>query len=336
MKNRTFNEDWKGILVVDKDPGISSFSVISRLRKMFGMKRIGHCGTLDPFATGVLPVFFGRATSAVQFLEKADKTYALTAILGERRDTMDPEGELIASLTREELESLFHSGELKDRLDEEVPKLSGEIEQLPPMYSALKHQGKALYHYAREGIEIERKRRKVTVQPLSFEGPYVENEEFIFRAVLQVSKGTYIRSWVDDLGEACSCHATCRDLRRLRVGPFQLDNAKTTEELFALFHRLGDDPICMRAHIKEAGLLLPLEAGFPELPKVELSFQEAKAIINGQVVQAAIAEQMNEGARVLLMHRLECLAIAHVCEEDGRMIYKTERVWSSHEDLSRD
>lgn len=335
MKKQTLPQEWKGILVVDKDPGISSFSVISRMRKMVSMKRIGHCGTLDPFATGVLPVFFGRAASAVQFLEKADKRYALSAVLGERRDSMDSEGEVIAFLPGEEMERRYNSGELRSVLETEIPKLSGEIEQLPPMYSAIKHQGKALYRYAREGIEIERRRRLVTVRPESWEGPYWEEGAYRLNAVLHVSKGTYIRSWVDDLGEACACHAACHSLRRLRVGPFHLENAKTTEELFAVFHQLGEDPLRMREYLREEKLLLPLEAAFPDLARVELDFQSASAILNGQEVEAAPSETLQEGGNCLLMYGRECLAIARLQQRKGRIYYKTERVWSSHDDLSR-
>ena len=194
-----------GILIVDKPAGWTSHDVVAKLRGLLGEKRIGHGGTLDPMATGVLPVFVGRATRAVEFMENAGKEYEALLRPGLETDTQDTTGRVLretpVKLTAAELEAV-------------LPAFCGEIEQLPPMYSAIKVQGKKLYEYARKGQEAERKPRRVTIERLELLGE--RKGDFLLRVAC--SKGTYIRTLCADIGEKLGCGAAMAGLRRTRAG----------------------------------------------------------------------------------------------------------------------
>ncbi len=207
-----------GIVIVDKPQGWTSQDVVSKLRGVFGTRRIGHGGTLDPMATGVLPVFVGRATRGVEFFEHAEKTYEAVLRLGMTTDTEDITGTVL-----EEKPVSVSKGQLLAVLEQ----FRGEIEQIPPMYSALKVNGKKLYDLARQGKEVERKSRKITVfrlECLSFDGQEA-------KLLVHCSKGTYIRTLCKDIGQALGCGGCMAALRRVQAGEYTIEQAVSLQEL---------------------------------------------------------------------------------------------------------
>jgi tRNA pseudouridine55 synthase len=210
-----------GVLLLDKPVGLTSNSALQKAKRLYNAAKAGHTGTLDPFATGLLPLCLGEATKFSQFLLEADKTYLAEVRLGVRTSSGDPEGEVIATrpvqVTRAALEAALE-------------RFKGEIEQTPPMHSALKHQGRPLYEYARKGIEIERKARRVVVHELVLESL----EADICRLRVHCGKGFYVRALADDLGEVLGCGAHLTGLRRTGVGPFRIEQAVTPEQLTEL------------------------------------------------------------------------------------------------------
>ena len=208
-----------GILNVNKPRGKTSFGVVALIRRLSGERRTGHAGTLDPAATGVLPVCLGQATRVVEFLMDCTKTYRAEIELGVTTDTYDVEGTVI--------ERGDSSGIDREQVEAALDSFRGQILQTPPMYSALKHQGRPLYELAREGITVERRQRQVEVHHLeatAWQPPVVTVE-------VVCSKGTYIRSLAHDLGQALGCGATLRDLIRLRCGSFRVEDAILLPEL---------------------------------------------------------------------------------------------------------
>ena len=207
-----------GIVIVDKPQGWTSQDVVSKLRGVFKTRRIGHGGTLDPMATGVLPVFVGRATRGVEFFEHAEKTYEAVLQLGVTTDTEDTTGRVLeekpVSVTKEEFLAV-------------LPRFRGEIAQIPPMYSALKVNGQKLYDLARQGKEVERKSRKITIfrlECLSFDGNTA-------KLLVHCSKGTYIRTLCKDIGAALGCGGCMAALRRVTAGEYTIEKAVSLQEL---------------------------------------------------------------------------------------------------------
>ncbi len=215
-----------GILNINKPAGMTSFGVVARVKRLSGEKHTGHAGTLDPLATGVLPVCLGQATRVIEYLFAESKTYRAEVELGKSTDTYDAEGRVTrtadaSSITREEIEKA-------------LVNFRGEIRQTPPMFSAVKLKGKPLYELARSGIEVERKSRPAQIFSLGITGwqpPLVTLE-------IDCGKGTYIRSLANDLGEALGCGAYMKSLVRLRVGPFRIEESQTLTELEEAF-RVG-------------------------------------------------------------------------------------------------
>ena len=247
-----------GVLLLDKQEGMSSNQALQTARRLLDAAKAGHCGTLDPLATGLLPVAFGNATKFSADLLLADKGYETVALLGVVTDTGDVTGSVLerheVSVTEEQLQAA-------------VEKLTGEIEQVPPMYSALKRDGVALYRLARQGVTVQRESRRVVIrrlEVLGFEPPRV-------RLRCLVSKGTYIRTLVEDLGRLLGCGATMEKLRRTSVGPLALSEAVTLEALERA--PAGRD--------REA-MLRPPDALLHSLPGVELSPDEEVRFMNGQ------------------------------------------------------
>lgn len=208
-----------GILNINKPPGMTSFAVVSLVRRLTGVRRVGHAGTLDPIADGVLPVCLGPATRIVEYLVGAPKSYHAAIRLGAATDTYDSEGTVTATgdpsaVTQQDVES-------------ELQHFVGEVRQLPPMYSALKYEGQPLYRYARAGKTAPRQERTVTIHRLEllrFAPPLVE-------VALEVGRGAYVRTLAHDLGERLGCHAHLERLSRLRSGPFTLEEAIGLDEL---------------------------------------------------------------------------------------------------------
>lgn len=207
-----------GIVIIDKPQGWTSQDVTARLRRVYATRRIGHGGTLDPMATGVLPVFVGRATRGVEFFEHAEKTYDTVLLLGRTTDTQDVTGATLA-------EKAVHLSPAD--IEKVLPRFRGDILQVPPMYSALKVNGKKLYELARKGQEVERQPRPITVFELTNLG--FDGTRLSLR--VKCSKGTYIRTLCQDIGEALGCGGCMEALRRVRAGEYGIEDAVPLEQL---------------------------------------------------------------------------------------------------------
>lgn len=254
-----------GVLLLDKPLGLSSNDALQKAKWLLRAEKAGHTGTLDPLATGLLPLCFGAATKFSQVSLDADKLYRATLRLGVRTRTGDAEGEVIAE----------HAVEISPQaLEAARLSLLGEIEQVPPMHSALKHEGRALYEYARAGIEIEREARRVRIHRLDilrWQAAELEIE-------VCCSKGTYVRTLAEDLGEKLGCGAHLTALRRIGSGALRVDGAVTLEELAAL----PEDA-------RESRLLRP-DALLAEWPQVVLSTAEAGRFLSGLRRRTALAD----------------------------------------------
>ena len=232
-----------GLLIVDKPEGITSMGVVREMKRRFGIKKVGHIGTLDPFATGVLPVVMNEGTKVVPFLEEEPKEYEAILKLGEETTTDDWTGEVISRQPWE--------GTLPETVHEAFRAFLGKIHQIPPMFSAIKVQGQPLYRLARKGIEIERKEREVTIFDLHVNTILLP--DVVFR--VSCSKGTYIRTLAKDLGKKIGCGAHLLRLRRVRSGPFTLDRSIAWETLQTLSE--SDDLGSWVITLKEALKRLP-------------------------------------------------------------------------------
>ena len=248
-----------GVLMLDKERGASSNAALQQAKRLYQAAKAGHAGTLDPLATGLLPILFGEATKFSSDLLEADKSYAAEIRLGVSTATADAEGEVIAtravSVTPEQLAAA-------------LANFRGDIQQTPPIYSALKHAGKPLYAYARAGIDIERAPRQVTIRALDLQ--WFEDERLAL--AVTCSKGTYIRSIAHDLGEMLGCGAHLAALRRTAVGRFGLDWAHSLDSLEA-----------MTAAARDARLL-PLDALLQDLPEVSLEPAQQARFLQGQAL----------------------------------------------------
>lgn len=243
-----------GILIVNKPEGWTSQDVVSKLRGVFHEKRVGHGGTLDPMATGVLPVFFGRATRAVEFFEHADKKYVAIVRLGQITDTQDTTGNVLenreVSVSEADVEAI-------------LPKFIGKIEQIPPMYSAIKIGGKKLYELARAGKEIERKPRQIEIFSLKME--HVNGNDW--RLTVHCSKGTYVRTLCHDIGLALGCGGCMASLERIAAGVYTLQESVTLDEIIA-------------DEMRQARLQ-PVESLFTKHPALTLTAPQEKCVRNG-------------------------------------------------------
>ena len=244
-----------GVLLLDKPVGLSSNDALIKAKRVMNAKKAGHTGTLDPFATGLLPLCFGEATKFSQDLLEADKSYEATVHLGIVTTTGDTEGEAVE--TREVDVSI-------EQIEAALARFRGPIEQVPPMYSALKRDGKALYEYAREGIVLERAARPVTIHALSL----VEYAAPFLKIRVTCSKGTYVRVLGEDVGAALGCGAHLNALRRIEVGALDAAGMITLDELLA-----HPDPL---------SLLKPVDALLSTFPALELTAELAKRFLQGQ------------------------------------------------------
>ena len=281
-----------GILLIDKDAGWTSMDVCAKLRGLCGERRIGHGGTLDPMATGLLVVFLGRATRAVEFAEAHGKTYEAKLRLGLVTDTQDVTGTVLetrpAAVTDEELEAV-------------LARFRGDILQIPPMYSAVKVNGQRLYRLARKGREVERAPRPVTISELAYLGR-ADDGDMLLR--VQCSKGTYIRTLCHDIGEALGCGGAMSALRRTRCGAFKVEDAHTVADLQAA---------------AEAGtvsdLLLPVETLCAGTLRLELTAGQARAVRNG----GRFTCPADPGRYLLYAPDGAFLALGEVSPESGEM-----------------
>ena len=256
-----------GFIIIDKPQEWTSNDVVSRLRRVFNTRRIGHGGTLDPMATGVLPIFVGRATRGVEFFEHAEKVYEATLRFGLTTDTEDITGKTITEcevhLTEEDLLAV-------------LPKFRGDILQVPPMYSAIKVNGQKLYDLARKGREVERQPRPITIHELELL-EFTGNEA---RLRVRCSKGTYIRTLCKDIGEALGCGGCMAALRRVEAGEYTLE---------------GSIPLRQLLDISEAGgdvehLLRPVDTMFASHRKLSLNEKQARLVKNGNAFASDCAD----------------------------------------------
>jgi len=269
-KGRAIN----GIVLLDKPLEISSNQALQQVKRIYFAQKAGHTGALDPLATGMLPICLGEGTKFSQFLLDTDKTYQVTAKLGVRTTTSDADGEVVSEKPVDISQ---------EQLDTALETFRGESQQVPSMYSALKYQGQPLYKYAREGIEVPREARDITVYSLKllrFEHDEVDLE-------LHVSKGTYIRTIVDDLGELLGCGAHVSMLRRVSVGSYPRDKMVTVEQLEALLNKAKDEKILPSTYLDE--ILLPMETALEGVPKVSVDAMSVQYLRHGNPVQASNA-----------------------------------------------
>lgn len=248
-----------GIIIIDKPEDFTSFDVVAKMRRLLGTRKVGHAGTLDPMATGVLPIFVGRATKCCDILPDQNKRYTATFELGYTTDTLDSTGRV---LTRTPVQS--NKADLLAALD----SFRGEIMQLPPMFSAIQINGHRLYDLARQGVEIEREKRPVTISHLEL----LQSDESAHRYVIDVacSKGTYIRTLCADIGETLGCGATMTALRRTRAAGFDLEDSLTLEQA---------EQLAQQGKLSER--LLPIERVFQELPALTLCAAQERMYRNG-------------------------------------------------------
>lgn len=259
-----------GILLLDKPLGITSNGALQRIKYLFNAKKAGHTGSLDPMATGMLPLCFGEATKFSQFLLDSDKTYYVTAQLGVCTTTGDREGTVTAEKPVSDMSV--------ERIDAVLNQFLGAIDQVPPMFSAIKVQGKPLYELARKGIEIERKSRRITIYSINRKNIDIDAKQLSFE--VHCSKGTYVRTLVEDIGRELGCGAHVADLRRTRVAPYDGMKLYTFEELQALVETQGQSAL--------EACLLPIETAVSTFPAVTLSTSSAFYMRTGQAVRTAL------------------------------------------------
>ncbi len=262
-----------GVLLLDKPAGLTSHHALVAVKRLLNAEKAGHTGTLDPFATGLLPLCFGEATKFAQDLLDADKTYEATVKLGETTTTGDTEGELL------ELKPVSVS---REQVDAVLAQFRGPILQVPPMYSALKRDGKPLYEYARAGVTLEREARPVTIHALDL----LEFAPPLLRLRVHCSKGTYIRVLGEDIGRALGCGAHLSALRRTAIDTLALSGAPAIDTLAAM------------AEPERASALLPVDALLSKFPRVELDDELAHRFRQGQRIalnRAGIEAPCHEG-----------------------------------------
>lgn len=259
MQFRRVKRNIDGVLLLDKPLGISSNQALQIVKRLYQAAKAGHTGSLDPLASGLLPICLGEATKFSHFLLDADKSYRALVTLGSTTTTGDAEGEVLERLpvttTLTELETALQ-------------KMVGDILQIPPMYSALKHDGKALYEYARDGVEIDRPPRPVTIHGITLER--FDGEQF--EIVVSCSKGTYIRTLAEDIGKLLGCGAHLGGLRRLTTAHFDLQDAVTIEQLEQM-------PLEQRDEV-----LMGADAAIEDLPEVTIDADSAFYLLRGQEV----------------------------------------------------
>ncbi|GAJ70901.1 LOW QUALITY PROTEIN: tRNA pseudouridine synthase B [Vibrio sp. JCM 18904] len=304
MARRRKGRPINGVILLDKPTGISSNDALQKVKRIYFAEKAGHTGALDPLATGMLPICLGEATKFSQFLLDSDKRYRVIAKLGERTNTSDSDGEVVE--TRPVDVTL-------DKLKACIDQFRGESDQVPSMFSALKYQGKPLYEYARKGIEVPRESRKITVYEIvlhRFEGDEVEME-------VHCSKGTYIRTIVDDLGEMLGCGAHVTMLRRTGVAKYY-ENMVTLEQLNELLEQAHREERAPRELLDP--LLLPMDTAVEDLPEVNLVPELADMVQHGQPVQVFGAP--TEGSLRLTMGEERLFIGVGEMNEDGKIAPK--------------
>jgi len=288
-----------GILVLDKPLGVSSNRALQMAKRLYFAAKAGHTGSLDPLATGVLPLCFGEATKFSQYLLDADKAYQSTFVLGVATTTGDAEGEVVETSDASDI--------TEADVFQALLAFRGEIEQVPSMFSAIKQDGQPLYKLARQGIEVERKARKVVIKQLELRA-FRGGDKPEMDIYLECSKGTYVRSIAEDLGKALGCGAHVSALRRTRAGPFSIEDSVSLNTLEAL--KSNEQLAQMDA------LLLPADTALGGLPLVRLSESGGYYIRQGQPVQVPNAP--SDGMVRVALETGEFLGVGEILD-DGRV-----------------
>lgn len=283
-----------GVIVVNKPWGKTSHDMVSFIRRTFGIKKVGHTGTLDPAATGVLPICIGKATKAAEFLTSQDKSYRAELVLGMTTDTLDAEGEILTEqpyvhVTQAMLENI-------------IKKFIGEIEQIPPMFSAIKKDGKKLYELARSGVTVEREKRRVMIERIEL--LRFDQEKGIAQIDVDCSKGTYIRTLCEDIGAALGCGAYMNKLVRTKSGRFTLENSLTPEVITKVLNSGGINQF-----------LTSIDSLFDGYPQLILNQRQAERVMNGVRLPA-------DG----LVAAGTCADLFRLYDEQGRFLSISEHV----------
>ena len=300
-KRKPHERDVHGILLLDKPAGITSNDALQRIKRLYRAARAGHTGSLDKPATGMLPLCLGEATKVSSYILNADKTYVSVAKLGVMTSTADAEGEILETRQVPELN--------QRQLEKVTAQFVGDIKQVPPMYSALKVDGQRLYKLAYQGLEVERKSRPVTIQKIDL----LNFDEDSFTIKVRCSKGTYIRTLVEDIGKALGCGAHVRSLRRLSTGPFneaQMVSMETIENL----SKEGEEE---NAALDQ--LLVPLDSALEHLAEVNLTEEMAYQLCLGQSV--SVPQAPTEGLVRIYDHMYAFIGIGTILD-DGRVAPK--------------
>lgn len=285
-----------GILLLDKPLKMTSNGVLQYVKRLFGAKKAGHTGSLDPLATGMLPICFGEATKVSQFLLDSNKYYRVAVKLGIKTSTGDAEGEIISTRPVIDVDA--------EKIKRVLTKFLGLIKQIPPMFSAIKHQGQPLYKLARQGIEIERKSREVYIY--SSELISFEEEAFVFD--VHCSKGTYIRTLVEDIGEVLECGAYITSLHRTAVSPYELNKMYQLNQLEEIHHQNGLSGLIQ--------CLLPVDSSVQHLPAIKLSASGSFYMRTGQLVR--VSSGPAKGFVRLFSENSQFMGIGEILE-DGRV-----------------
>ena len=294
-----------GVVVVDKHEGVTSHDIVFKMRKLFGTRRVGHTGTLDPMATGVLPILIGRSAKASEYLSAEDKGYTAEITLGITTDTEDISGKILTKCDTLPDKSKFF---------EVCREFVGDIFQVPPMYSALKVDGKKLVDLAREGITIEREARMIHISSIIPE--VIDEKRGIYRLIVECSKGTYIRTLCADIGARLGCGATMSALRRTKSGNFTLDNSHTIEQIEKM------------SEAERASLIIPTEELFYDLEAVKLSDFYARLCRSGcEIYQRKTGTNLPVGTRVRICDKNGFFALGEVREYDEGTAIKSIKLF---------
>ncbi|GAD02606.1 tRNA pseudouridine(55) synthase TruB [Agarivorans albus] len=289
-----------GILLLNKPTGVSSNGILQRVKRIYFAQKAGHTGALDPLATGMLPICLGEATKFSQFLLDSDKRYQVTAQLGVRTNTSDSDGEVV-----EQRDVNVNQAEIEAAL----ASFRGAINQVPSMFSALKHNGKPLYSYAREGITIEREARPITV----YENNFISLDGDMLTLDVHCSKGTYIRTIIDDLGEMLGCGAHVVKLHRSQVATYPSERMVTPEQLEALLEQANEQDIAPKELLDP--LLLPIDSAVAHLAEVNIPETLGGYLMQGQAMQVAGAP-LNDVFRLTIGEQHRFVGIGQL-NDDG-------------------
>jgi len=300
MARRQKGRNVTGILLLDKPTGMTSNKVLQEIKQLFHARKAGHTGSLDPLATGMLPICFGDATKVSGFLLDADKRYTVTCKLGIKTTTADSEGDILEQRPVPELS--------QDGLEAILEPFRGDIDQIPPMHSALKHNGERLYNLARQGVEVERKARPVTIYELSLLS-LTKNE---LQLEVHCTKGTYVRTLVEDIGESIGCGAHVIQLRRTTVGTYQ--DPATMITLDVLREMEQADREARGGYVEMDKLLHSVESALGAWPDVQLTEDAAYYLRQGQPV--LVKQSPTEGLVRLFNPQSQFIGVGEI-QEDG-------------------